>query len=98
MACEAAVVASAVGGIVEVVADGETGTLVPFEAVDDGTQEPADPERFADDFAAAVNALLADSARAEEMGRAGRRRVIARFSWPAIAAETVAVYERLIGA
>ena len=98
MACEAAVVASAVGGIVEVVADGETGTLVPFEAVDDGSQEPADPERFADDFAAAVNALLADPARAEEMGRAGRRRVIDRFSWPAIAAETVAVYERLIGA
>jgi alpha-maltose-1-phosphate synthase len=95
MACEAAVVASAVGGIVEVVADGETGILVPFEAVDDGSQEPADPERFADDFAAAVNALLADPARAEEMGRAGRRRVIERFSWPAIAAETVAVYERL---
>ena len=98
MACEAAVVASAVGGIVEVVADGETGILVPFEAVDDGTQEPADPERFADDFAAAVNALLADPARAEEMGRAGRRRVIERFSWPAIAAETVAVYERLTAA
>jgi len=98
MACEAAVVASAVGGIVEVVADGETGTLVPFEAVDDGTQEPADPEGFADDFAAAVNALLADVARAEAMGQAGRRRVVERFSWPAIAAETVAVYERLTGA
>jgi starch synthase len=98
MACEAAVVASAVGGIVEVVADSETGILVPFEAVDDGTQEPVDPERFADDFAAAVNGLLADPARAEEMGRAGRRRVVERFSWPAIAAETVAVYERLIRA
>ena len=95
MACEAAVVASAVGGIVEVVADGETGILVPFEAVDDGTQEPADPERFADDFAAAVNALLADPVRAEAMGRAGRRRAVERFSWPTIAAETVAVYKRL---
>jgi starch synthase len=97
MACEAAVVASAVGGIVEVVADGETGLLVPFEAVDDGTQEPADPDRFASDFAAAVNALLRDPARAQEMGRAGRRRVVERFSWPAIARETVGVYERLTG-
>jgi starch synthase len=97
MACEAAVVASAVGGIVEVVADGETGLLVPFQAVDDGTQEPADPDRFAGDFAAAVNALLADPARAEEMGRAGRRRVVDRFSWPAIARETVGVYARLTG-
>jgi alpha-maltose-1-phosphate synthase len=98
MACEAAVVASAVGGIVEVVDDGVTGRLVPFEAVDDGTQEPADPDRFAADFAAAVNDLLADPARAEEMGRAGRRRVVERFSWPAIARETVDVYERLTAA
>jgi starch synthase len=98
MACEAAVVASAVGGIVEVVADGETGLLVPFEALDDGSAEPADPEGFADDFAAAVNALLADPARAGEMGKAGRRRAVERFSWPAIARETVSVYERVIGA
>ena len=96
MACEAAVVATAVGGIVEVVADGETGTLVPFEAVEDGSAEPADPEGFAADFAAAVNALLADPARAAEMGVAGRRRAVERFSWPAIAAETVAVSERAI--
>jgi len=98
MACEAAVVASAVGGIVEVVEPGETGLLVPFEAVDDGTQEPRDPEGFAADFAAAVNALIADPARAERMGQAGRRRAVERFSWPAIARETVAVYERLRGA
>jgi starch synthase len=95
MACEAAVVASAVGGIVEVVQDGRTGLLVPFEAVDDGTQEPADPEGFADAFAAAVNELVADSGRAREMGEAGRRRAVEQFSWPAIARETVAVYERL---
>jgi starch synthase len=97
MACEAAVVASAVGGIVEVVEDGTTGLLVPFEAVADGTQEPADPDGFAADFAAAVNALLADPERAAEMGRAGRRRVVERFSWPAIARETVAVYEGVAG-
>ena len=96
MACEAAVVASAVGGIVEVVDDGATGRLVPFEAVADGTAEPADPDRFAADFAAAVNDLLADPEAAREMGRAGRRRVVERFSWPAIARETVAVYERLV--
>jgi alpha-maltose-1-phosphate synthase len=95
MACQAAVVASAVGGIVEVVEDGVTGLLVPFEAVDDGTQEPRDPERFARDFAAAVNSLLADPDRAEEMGRAGRRRAVELFSWPAIARDTVAVYDEL---
>ena len=95
MACEAAVVASAVGGIVEVVDAGETGLLVPFEAVDDGTQEPRDPDGFAADFAAAVNELIADPARAERMGRAGRQRAVEQFSWPAIARETVAVYERL---
>jgi starch synthase len=98
MACEAAVVASAVGGIVEVVDDGVTGRLVPFAAVSDGTAEPADPDRFASDFAAAVNDLIADPEAAREMGRAGRRRVVDRFSWPAIARETVAVYERLAGA
>jgi starch synthase len=97
MACEAAVVASAVGGIVEVVDAGETGLLVPFEAVDDGTQEPRDPDGFAADFAAAVNELIADPARAERMGRAGRQRAVDQFSWPAIARDTVAVYERLAG-
>jgi starch synthase len=98
MACETAVVASAVGGIVEVVEDGHTGLLVPFDAVNDGTQEPRDPERFAADFAAAVNELLGDPARAERMGKAGRRRAVERFGWPAIARETVDVYERLTGA
>ncbi|MEY2534615.1 MAG: alpha-maltose-phosphate synthase, partial [bacterium] len=97
MACETAVVASAVGGIVEVVEDGHTGLLVPLHAVNDGTGEPRDPERFAADFAAAVNELLGDPARAERMGKAGRRRAVERFSWPAIARETLDVYERLTG-
>jgi starch synthase len=95
MACEASVVASAVGGIVEVVEDGETGLLV--EVPDpDPTGEPADPEGFARSLADAVNTLVADPARAEAMGRAGRARVVEHFAWPAIAEQTVALYRRLI--
>jgi starch synthase len=95
MACEAAVVATATGGIVEVVEDGETGLLVPIEPGDDGTGAPRDPDRFAADFAERVNALLSDPDRAEEMGRAGRRRAVERFAWPAIAEQTAALYRRL---
>ena len=99
MACEAAVVATAVGGIVEVVADGETGLLVPFEAVDDGSARAGRPRGLRRATSPPrVNALLADPAGAEAMGGAGRRRAVERFSWPAIAAETVAVYERAIAA
>jgi starch synthase len=96
MACEAAVVATATGGIVEVVVDGETGLLVPIDPGDDGTGEPRDPERFAADFAERVNALLADPARAAAMGKAGRARAEAEFAWPAIAEQTSALYRRLI--
>jgi starch synthase len=95
MACEAAVVATATGGIVEVVEDGVTGLLVPIEPGDDGTGAPRDPARFAADIAERVNALVGDPARAEEMGRAGRRRAIEHFAWPAIAAQTLALYERV---
>jgi alpha-maltose-1-phosphate synthase len=94
MACEAAVVATATGGIVEVVVDGETGLLVPFEAAP-GTIEPADPQGFAAGIAERVNALIADPARAQAMGQAGRRRAVEAFDWSAIAAETVALYESL---
>jgi starch synthase len=93
MACETAVVASAVGGIPEVVVDGETGLLVPVELGERG--DPVDPAGFASAFAARVNELLADPARAAEMGRAGRRRAVERFSWGAIADETVDLYRRL---
>jgi alpha-maltose-1-phosphate synthase len=97
MACEAAVVATATGGIVEVVEDGETGLLVPIEPGDDGTGAPRDPQRFATDFAERVNALLADPGRAREMGLAGRRRAFERFAWPAIARQTSALYQSLRG-
>ncbi len=96
MACETAVVATATGGIVEVVRDGETGLLVEIETGDDGTGAPRDPARFAADFAAAVNTLLADPASAAALGRAGRARVIEHFAWPAIAAQVSALYRRLV--
>jgi alpha-maltose-1-phosphate synthase len=96
MACETAVVATATGGIVEVVDDGVTGLLVPIEAGDDATGEPRDAAAFAHAFAERLNELVRDPARAAEMGRAGRARVIERFAWPAIAEETVALYRRLL--
>jgi alpha-maltose-1-phosphate synthase len=95
MACEAAVVATATGGIPEVVADGETGLLVPIEQLQDGTGTPVDPDRFVADLAERVNNVLADPARAAEMGRAGRRRAVEHFSWPEIAKRTAALYDKL---
>jgi len=96
MACEAAVVATATGGIPEVVVDGETGLLTPIEPVAGGTGEPRDPDRFARDIADRVNALLAEPQRARAMGAAGRRRAIENFGWPAIATRTVELYESLL--
>ncbi|MDG4818485.1 glycogen synthase [Micromonospora sp. WMMD956] len=97
MACETAVVATATGGIPEVVADGETGLLVPIEQAADGSGTPLDPQRFVADLAAAVNRVLADPAKAATLGRAGRVRAVEHFSWDAIAARTVEVY-RAVGA
>ncbi|MFI2664665.1 glycogen synthase [Micromonospora carbonacea] len=97
MACETAVVATATGGIPEVVADGETGLLVPIEQAADGSGTPLDPQRFVADLAAAVNRVLADPTKAGELGRAGRVRAVEHFSWDAIAARTVEVY-RAVGA
>ena len=96
MACGAPVVASAVGGIPEVVVDGETGLLVPVSLERDGN--PVDPARFASDFARRVNELLADRDRARSMGEAGRRRAVDEFSWRAVAERTVALYERVTSA
>jgi starch synthase len=95
MACETAVVASAVGGIPEVVVDGETGLLVRVELGADGN--PVDPERFASDFAARIDELVADPERARDFGQAGRKRAVEKFSWGAIADETIALYRRLVG-
>ena len=96
MACETAVVATATGGIPEVVVPGETGLLVPIEQASDGTGTPLDPERYVADFAAALTEVVSDPARAAEMGRAGRARAIADFSWATIAERTVEVYRSVL--
>ena len=96
-ACETPVVASAVGGIPEVVVDGETGLLVPVELSPDDPMRPIDPDRFELNLAGAINALMADAVTREVMGRAARRRAVEHFGWAAIARQTVALYESLIG-
>jgi glycogen synthase len=98
MACGTAVVASAVGGIPEVVLDGETGLLVPFEAAGGLSFEPMDPERFERAMAVAVNTLMADPDRRAAMAEAGRRRAVEQFSWASIAAKTVELYQGLLPA
>jgi len=94
MACEAPVVASATGGIKEVVVDGQTGYLVPF-APDPTTGFPTDAEQFARDLGAKVTELLADPDKCNQFGQAGRRRVEQTFSWAAIADQTIALYRTL---
>src|SRR3954469_16565724 len=95
MACETAVVATATGGIPEVVVDGETGLLVPIEQATDGTGTPLNPDQYVADFAEALTSVVSDPARAAEMGRAGRKRAIEAFSWDAIAQQTKGIYESL---
>ncbi|USQ78245.1 glycogen synthase [Ornithinimicrobium faecis] len=96
MACGAAVVATATGGIPEVVVDGETGWLVPIEQVTDGTGTPLDPEKFVGDLAAAINHAVSDPDRARQMGEAGRTRAVEHFSWTTIAERTVEVYRSVL--
>jgi starch synthase len=95
MACETAVVATRTGGIPEVVEDGVTGLLVPFEPRDDGTREPVDPDGFVAGIVERVNELVADPTRAAEMGRAGRQRAVEQFSWHSIAEQTLDLYRTL---
>ena len=96
MACETAVVASAVGGIKEVVVDGETGFLVPVVQMATSPFEPIDPERFARDLAARINELMRQPELRAQFGRAGRKRAEEKFSWGAIAAETQQLYRGIV--
>ncbi|WP_137147315.1 glycogen synthase [Mycolicibacterium sp. CR10] len=95
MACETAVVATATGGIPEVIVDGETGWLVPIEQATDGTGTPLQPEQYVADLAGALVDAVSDLDRARERGVAGRRRAQESFSWPAIAGQTLQTYRSL---
>jgi len=95
MACETAVVASAVGGIKEVVVDGQTGFLVPLAQMNESPFEATNPEKFAKDLAERVNQLMADPKLREKFGKAGRKRVEEHFSWASVAVKTKKLYETL---
>jgi alpha-maltose-1-phosphate synthase len=96
MACETPVVASAVGGIKEVVVDGETGFLVPLDQLSVSPFEPVNPDRFAHDLAAKINLLMSDPDLRVRFGKAGRRRAEQLFSWKAIARQTLDLYQLLV--
>jgi glycogen synthase len=96
MACETPVVAAAVGGIKEVVVDGETGFLVPLEQMQTSPFEPLDPDKFSRDLAEKINRLMADEGLRYRFGEAGRKRAVEKFSWSAIAAQTKKMYESLV--
>jgi glycogen synthase len=95
MACETAVVASAVGGIKEVVVDGETGFLVPLDQQKESPFEATNPEKFSRDLAARINQLMQDRQLREKFGQAGRKRAEEKFSWSRIAQQTKELYESL---
>jgi alpha-maltose-1-phosphate synthase len=97
LACQTPVVASAVGGLAEVVDHGVTGLLVPFEPVSEQVGDPARPERFSLDLAVALNTLLADPNLAAKMGKTGRERMEV-FGWSSVARRTYALYKSLVGA
>jgi len=96
MACETAVVASAVGGIKEVVVDGETGILVPVEQQTEAPFEPIDPDKFAKDLAEGVNKVINNKALKKTMAEKGRKRVEEHFDWVAIAKQVEELYKSLI--
>lgn len=98
MACGAAVVGTATGGIPEVVVDGVTGRLVPIDQTQDGTGTPTDPERFVADLARVLTEVVTDPAQAAAFGEAGRRRAAEEFSWERIAEQTEALYRSVLAA
>lgn len=95
MACGTPVVASAVGGILEVVVHQETGLLIPVEPVSGADFEPRDPERFAKDLASAINTLLRSPEERKRMGLKARERVEEYFSWKSIARQTMSFYREI---
>ncbi len=96
LSCETPVVGSAVGGIPEIIEEGKTGYLIPLEPISRTDFNPRHPEAFQRDFAAKINLLLDDETLAHAMGKAGRRRVLEKFSWESIAKTTYAYYETVI--
>ncbi|MFZ0727511.1 MAG: glycogen synthase [Desulfobacterales bacterium] len=97
MACGTPVIAAAVGGIPEVVVQGETGLLVPLEPAGPDDAEPQDPQKFAHDLAEAIDSLLCAPLKRASMGAAARRRVEAHFSWKSIARRTLETYAEVAG-
>ncbi|MGB0152982.1 MAG: glycogen synthase [Verrucomicrobiales bacterium] len=95
MACETPVVASAVGGMKEIIIHGETGVLIPLEQQSESPFEATDPAAFASDLAAGINELMRDNDTRERMAKAGRERVLGTFSWSEIAKETLALYNKI---
>ncbi|WP_300977799.1 glycogen synthase [Flavobacterium sp.] len=96
MSCETPVVGSAVGGIPEIIVEGQTGFLVPLAPISRTDFNPANPQAFQQDFATKVNLLLDNEALANQMGKAGRQRVLNQFSWASIAKTTLAYYQEVI--
>jgi starch synthase len=96
MACETAVVASAVGGIKEVVVEGETGLLIPLEQQKSAPFEPVNPDQFSRDLAQGINTVIKSKELQHKMAKNGRKRVEAFFDWTAIAKQTEALYKSLI--
>ncbi|MEL1246224.1 glycogen synthase [Flavobacterium sp. DGU11] len=96
LSCETPVVGSAVGGIPEILTEGETGYLIPLESVSRTDFNPIDPKAFQKAFAGKVNLLLEDENKAIAMGKAGRKRVLEKFSWESIAKTTFDYYQEVI--